>query len=279
MLNRIEQLGLLSLIEEAVSKEINERQYQIKMAAELRRLTLLYFQGKLSSIIPDGPAVVALRENFKSAEALFLKRISTEWAEHEELVMLAELLNSELVVYTADTKTGQDCRMNLSPTVLGVQREEIELYNSLNVHWSAVVSTHSDPKNKVSVLEGKKVLNTLGDGHCGFNAVSLVVKNKAEEQKAIQSQETILRELKKESKESKETANSQYDAMIHRLEKNAKAGDIKSENILKQIEDDAKLAVKLSLEVGFYSKSTSVNDRKTLQSEFARPFSPTKLSQ
>ncbi|MCD8542473.1 MAG: hypothetical protein LRY69_03335 [Gammaproteobacteria bacterium] len=293
MLNRIKELGLLSLVEKAARQEIDEKQYQIKMAAELRRLTLLYFQGKLSSIIPDGPAVVELRKNFKSNEVAFSRRILNEWAQHEELVMLSELLDSSLIVYKYDTSKESHFRMNLSSRVSDITKDEIELYNHNGQHWSAVVPSGTFDKTDISVLANKQILPTLGDNYCASNAVSLILKNRIEE--SILSPDTALKNNSTNIADRVSRpepicpASDSYAKMIHRLEENAKAGDVKSEKILKQIENDAKLAVKLSLEqgrlpavekkpsvLGFYSKPAPVAEDKTSTSSFLPRFSLTK---
>jgi len=255
MLDRINILGLSDLIEQANKNQITEKDYQIKMAAELRRLLVLYYQGKLSFTIPDGPAVIALRKNFGSNTS-FLKRIETsgQWLEDPELVVLAELFKSSLSVNL--NLKGENYAMNLSPdNSIETARDVITLHNDNNVHWSAVVC-----EPEANTL---KILPTLGDGNCAVNAIALILKD------AVRKTDTLSLDASQQDRSSNSDSFRTYDEVIGELTLNSSRGDTKAKNILKQIDDDAKFAAQIALQ-----EHSSLQNKVVSSAAFYRPDKP-----
>jgi len=241
-LDRLKELALDDII---LQQEEAEAAYQSAMAAVLREKTFLYLKGKLygrsGALIPDGPAVKELRRNLEQNGKMdkFVSKQSPEgaWATDLELTLLAELLDTNLIVETTVT------RANSKPIVLSPQpdisKPIVVLYNTSNTHW--------DP-----VVENGKKSRALGDGNCGYNSFAVSIKELAKPASELEDiKQAVVHVLKQEGKRYKlrieETRESekQFNNAMGALEK---MNPVKYKEIQGQIEADAQLALKLAIE-------------------------------
>ena len=131
----------------------------IERSRRLRTLVFDYLKGNLKETIPDGPAVMQLRDNLTAMNQLdyFIKTQSPDkvWATYLELTLLAELFQVNLKVLYKQ-HPGQSTFLNAD---VSEDKPTVTLSNDANTHWSAVV-------------DGKEV-PTPGDGNCGYHAFAL----------------------------------------------------------------------------------------------------------
>lgn len=146
------------MLREDLIPELNKLNLRAS-SRRLRTLVFEYLQGKLSPEIPDGPAVLQLRNNLINMGQLdyFIQKQSPDgvWATYLELTLLAELFHVNLKVLYKQ-HPGQATFLNADVTN---DKPTVTLSNDANIHWTAVVN-------------GQEV-TTPGDGNCGYHAFAL----------------------------------------------------------------------------------------------------------
>ncbi len=260
------------------------KEYQARMARDLRPLVFRYLEGGLKDIhgnpVEDGPAVKRLRKYIDviGGKEKFIKTQSPDqaWATDIELTLLAELLRVNFIVEYAGPQYINRPRTVLSAVEMPDQ-PVVVLANSNNTKWDAV-------------LDGEIDQTTLHDNNCGYNAfaksiaaccgqLQQIAGNRAEENLEIkivkQSQDAhYLRAIEEYKKEAEH-----FQTVHKNLEKNDPQ---KYKETMEQIDKDYQYALKVALDnlPGVYGKiSSSVVPFSILAPKKAAPASsPTNSS-